>query len=154
MKNYSNFFSKALFLLAFVALSVNTFAQQEKFPAEFHYDNKAGKLVHGNQVTLTFLLSKIKNQADYELLYEKFSKQDGIRKVVMSPLDATNGTAICSFTFNNKPEFPFKPSYLQKTFTYLGVPSVYFDTDLVQTENIAIYMVGREKQEYRKQNGK
>lgn len=154
MKNYHFFFSKALIILAFLALNTNALSQSQKFPSEFHYNTKTGKLVLGEQVTLTFLLSKIKSQADYQYILDKFNKQDGIRKVAISPLDVTNGTAVCSLTFNNKPEFPFKPSYLQKTFSYLGVESVYFDNDLVETEQIAIYMVGKEKQEYYKQNGK
>jgi hypothetical protein len=140
---------KVLFLLAFSLLfsATQCFSQETKFPAQFHYNSKTGKLAVGDKVTLTFLLSDIKNQADYETVLAKLTKQDGIRKVVLSPLDA-QGKALCALTFNNLSSNPFKPNYLQKIFNYIGVPGVYFDNEFVETKNITAYMLTKEKQEH------
>ena len=148
-KNFATLL-KSLFLLLFVLFfsSLNCFSQQtDKFPAQFHYSFKTGRFQKGDDVTLTFMLTDIKSIADYEYLYTTFSKQDRLKKVVMSPYDQSNGSALCSFTFLTPKDSPFKPNYLEKLFIALGVPNIYFDNDLVETKDIVSYMLTKEKQE-------
>lgn len=130
-----------------MAFSFNSFSQSQKLPAQFHYSFKTGRFQKGEDVTLTFMLTDIKNMADYQYLNTTFNKQDRLKKVVMSPYDQANGSALCSFTFRTPPDSPFKPNYLQKLFIDLGVPNIYFDNDLIETKDIVSYMLTKEKQE-------
>ena len=141
--------SKIFFLAAIALLfcSATCFSQTDKFPAEFHYNNKTGRFQKGDDVTLTFLVTDIKSMSDYQYLYTTFSKQDRLKKVAMSPFDQANGSALCSFTFRTPPDSPFKPNYLQKLFVTMNVTSIYFDNDLVETKDIVSYMLTKEKQE-------
>lgn len=146
MKNYSSFCFKALLFIALMAFTSNSFSQNKKFPAQFHYSFKTGRFQKGNDVTLTFLLTNIKTVGDYQALYATFSKEDLLKKVVMSPFDQANGSALCSFTFLTPKDSPFKPNYLQKVLVSLGVTEVYFDNDIVETKDIVSYMLTKEKQ--------
>lgn len=149
MKKILSFLLKPLFLLLFVLFfsSLNCFSQQaDKFPAQFNYNFKTGRFQKGDDVTLTFLLTNIKSLGDYQNLYATFSKQDLLKKVVMSPFDQSNGSALCSFTFLTPKDSPFKPNYLQKVLVSLGVKEVYFDNEIVETSNIVSYMLTKEKQ--------
>lgn len=144
---------KALFLVAFVLFfySFESYSQTGKFPAEFHFNSKTGKVVNGDKVSLRFLLTDIKNDADYQYVYSTLSKQDGIKGEVSQ--FSSSGTAVI-LTFNNLPERPYKSYYLQKLFISLGVDGGYFDNDFVKTENITSYFQNYEKQKHPELIGK
>lgn len=156
MKNYSSFCFKALLCLAFMTLffSEKSFSQTDKFPAQFNYNSKSGRFQKGDDVTLTFLLTNVKSSDDYQNLYATFSKQDFLKKVVMSPYDNENKSCLCSFTFRTPAGSPFKPNYLQKVLVSLGVTEVYFDNEKVETDNIVSVMLTKEKQDHPEESGK
>ena len=156
MKKTNFNFLKALFLLGFTLLfcSPQCSAQTEKFPAQFHYNSKSGRFQKGDDVTLTFLLTNIKSSSDYQDLYATFSKQDFLKKVVMSPYDNASNSGLCSFTFRTPVGSPFKPNYLEKVLVSLGVTEIYFDDEIVQTSNIVSHMLTKEKQNQPKESGK
>ncbi len=147
---------KALFIVAFITLMLpqSSFSQTDKFPAQFHYDSKSGRFQKGDDVTLTFMLTEVKSNSDYENLYATFSKQDLLKKVVMSPYDNSNNSGLCSFTFRTPAGSPFKPNYLQKLLTGLGVSAIYYDNEKVETTNLVSYMLTKEKQAHPEGSGK
>lgn len=156
MKNPISFLLKVLLSVVFILFffSGKSFSQSGKFPAQFNYNSKSGKFQKGDDVTLTFLLTEIKTNTDYQNLYATFSKQDLLKKVVMSPYDPTNNSALCSFTYRTPVGSHFKPNYVQKVFVTLGVSDVYFDNEKVETSNLVSYMLTKEKQEHPEQSGK
>lgn len=118
------------------------YAQIEKLPVNFYYNTKSGRNVDKEMVNLTFMVTGIKDQAQYEQLYGKFSRQDGVRKVVMAPYDATQESALCTFSFKK----PLKPDYLQKVLTYMGVESVYIDEHNIPTSSLTSFLSQKQKQ--------
>lgn len=151
MRNYFTFIYKALFLLAFLALNANAFSQAQKFPAEFHYNSKTGRFQKGEEVTLTFLLTQIKDNAAYQTIYATLSKQDALKKVVVSTYDSANNSALCSLTLRTPPNSPYKPNYLQKLFVSIEVTQFYYDNEVVPTKELVRYFLGKEKQEQNKE---
>lgn len=156
MKKISFSTLKQLILLTFIIFSFSSdcFSQIANSYVQFHYNAKTGRFQKGNDVTLTFLLTDIKNSQEYQDLYTAFSKQDGLKKVAMSPFNQTNNSALCSFTFRTPTDSPFKPNYFQKVLVSLGVTKIYYDNDIVETKDIVSYMLTKEKQEHPELSGK
>ena len=135
---------KNLLLMLFVlSLTAGTaFGQIEKTNANFYYSTKAGKSADAEMVHFTFMITGIKSDAHYQTLYNRFLKQDGIRKVDMSPYDAAQESALCKFSFKK----PLTSEYLQKILTYLGIDGVYIDNEFVPIASLSSYLDTKSKQ--------
>jgi hypothetical protein len=129
-----------LFVLSLTAGSA--FAQIEKANVNFYYSTKAGKSVDAQMVHFTFMITGIKSDAHYQALYNRFLKQDGIRKVDMSPYDIKQESALCKFSFKK----PLTSEYLQKVLTYLGLDGVYIDNEFIAIANLSSYLDTKKKQ--------
>ncbi len=133
-----------LFLFVVFSISATTsFSQVEKINVNFYYSTKAGKSVDAEMVHFTFMVTGIKSATHYQELYNKFSKQDGIRKVDMSPYDATQESALCKFSFKK----PATPEYVQKVLNYLGLAGVYIDNQFVPVSELSNYFGNKKKQD-------
>lgn len=135
-----------LLVIAFMLSANSMFSQVEKINVNFYYSTKAGRSVDAEMVHFTFMITGIKSMAHYQELYNKFSKQDGIRKVDMSPYDATQESALCKFSFKK----PATPEYVQKVLNYLGLAGVYVDNEFIPVSELSNHFGNKKKQDQSK----